>query len=227
MFPRVKRFNNEYHDEVSVKFYDKKQAVEIDKTRCIGCGLCIKACPKQVMYSKLTQGKIKVKTEDLTPEITNPLDCSYCGTCSYICPVSAILLKYNNRYVRKQDLGIVANKVVPNLDFQCVEFTNPQTKSKSFLEGQIEVDWDKCISCMSCVEVCPTKSFSKTKDNTEKRPKPTLNQDTCTKCGACQRACSKSAIKITVDKIRFSGPYKEFFWNPLVERIRTVKETTA
>ena len=209
------------------KLYDKKLAVEIDKTRCIGCGLCIRACPKQVMHGGPTEGKVKVKTEDLIPEIINPLDCSYCGTCAYICPVSAILLKKNNRYVRKQDLGIVSKNVVPNLDFQCVEFTNPQTKSKSFLEGKIEVDWDKCISCMSCVDVCPTKSFKKTINSTEKRPKPTLNDQTCTKCGACERACSKKAIKVTVDKLRFLGQYKEIFWNPLVERIRTGNKTAA
>jgi formate hydrogenlyase subunit 6/NADH:ubiquinone oxidoreductase subunit I len=225
MFPRVKTIHNDNINEVSVNFYDKTQSLEINKTKCIGCGLCIKACPKGVLYSKPNEGKVRINTEDLIPEIPNPLDCSYCGTCAYVCPTSAIFLKKNNKYVRRKDIGIIAKKVVPNLNFDCVELTHPETKAKTFIDGEIEVDWEKCVSCMSCVNVCPTHSFKKQEntDDSKKRIKPVFNADTCIKCGACERACSKEAIKLNVRDIRYSGEYKEQFWNSLIERLRISK----
>lgn len=223
MFPRVKRSYSNAFDEISVKFYDKNQSIEIDRTKCIGCGICIKACPKQVIYSKSIEGIIRITTEDLIPEIPNPLDCSFCGTCAFVCPTSAIFLKKNNKYVKRKDIGIIAKNVVPQLQYDCAELANNELKAKTFIDGEIEINWDKCISCMSCVEVCPTGSFSKREspsDKKEKRSKPKFNNDKCIKCGACERACSRKAINLKVDDIRFSGKFKEIFWIPLVERLK-------
>lgn len=222
MFPRVKQISNGRINEVKVEFYDKTQAVEIDKTKCIGCGLCIKACPKGVIYSTSFEGKIRVFTEDLIPEIPNPLDCSYCGTCAFVCPTSAIYLKKNGRYVNRKDIGIIAKKVVPQLNFDCVELTNPNSKAKMFIDGKIEIDEDKCISCMSCLNVCPTNSFLKA-DTDQKRSKPIFNLDKCINCGACVRACSKNAIKFEINDIKYSGKFNDHFWNSLIERIRSAK----
>ncbi|MEJ2296108.1 MAG: 4Fe-4S dicluster domain-containing protein [Candidatus Lokiarchaeota archaeon] len=222
MFPRVKKLSNERINEVKVEFYDKTQAVEIDITKCIGCGLCIKACPKGVIYSKSLKGKVRVKKEDLIPEIPNPLDCSYCGTCAFVCPTYAIYLKKNGRYVNRKDIGIIAKKVVPQLNFDCVELMNPEGKAKMFIDGNIEFDEDKCISCMSCLNVCPTNSFSKNEAD-KKRTKPVFHGEKCINCGACVRACSKNAIKIEIKSINFSGKFNDYFWNSLIERIRSAK----
>ena len=222
MFPRVKRVSSQKISEVKVEFYDKTQAVEIDITKCIGCGLCIKACPKGVIYSKFLEGKVRVSKEDLIPEIPNPLDCSYCGTCAFVCPISAIYLKKNGRYVNRKDIGIIAKNIVPQLNFDCVELTNPEAKAKMFIDGNIEIDEDKCISCVSCLNVCPTHSFSKA-DTDKKRAKPIFHDDRCINCGACVRSCSKNAIKFEINDIKYSGKFNDHFWNSLIERIRSAK----
>ena len=60
----------------------------------------------------------------------------------------------------------------------------------------IEVDFSKCTGikvCGGCVRVCPVNIFDKEGD------KPSItadNEDECTLCDLCKRACTPSAIMI-------------------------------
>jgi len=61
---------------------------------------------------------------------------------------------------------------------------------------EIEVVFSKCVgidTCGGCVKVCPVNIFE------EKDDKPVIveeNEDECTLCDLCKRACSPSAITI-------------------------------
>ena len=225
MFPRVKIIPDERFNETIVKFYDKEQSIEIDKCKCIGCGICSRACPNQVIYSPPTDGKIRINREDLIPSIPNPRDCSFCGTCAYICPTSAIWLKKNDIYVKRKDFAIRTKKIVPKLEYDTIELENPKTEAKVYMTGNIEVDWDKCISCLSCVNVCPSECFTKEKTENQtakKKVKPTYNGKNCIKCGSCVRSCSQGAIWLKIDDIKHSGEYKEIFWKPLISRLKNI-----
>jgi ferredoxin len=216
MFPRAKRIKNEHLDKVCLKYYDIKQTITIDKTKCIGCGICTKVCPNQVILSRQPlDGKIRVNINDLIPYIPKPLECSFCGTCAYMCPVSAITLEKDDQVQKKNEFGIIIKKVVPQLDFKDVDILKPRITFKSYIEGEIDVNWDKCISCMSCVEVCPTESFSRQRG----QKKPSFNSENCVSCGACERACSQNAIELNIKNIKYKGKYKEIFWTPLLNRL--------
>jgi len=227
MFPRVKRIPHERFDELIVKFYDLEQSIEFDRCKCIGCGICSRACPNQVIYMPSTEGKIRINREDLIPSIPNPRDCSFCGTCSYLCPTSAIWLKKDGKYIKRKEFKIVNKNIVPILDYELIELENPNVGAKAFLSGNVEVDWKKCISCMSCVNVCPTSCFTKQLPKNEersknKKSKPSFNGKNCMKCGSCVNACSQGAIELIIDGINQSGKFKEIFWNSLITRLKSI-----
>ncbi len=63
-----------------------KGALQIDKERCKGCGVCITACPLQILeLSNEVNGKgyqfaVMVKADQ----------CTGCASCAIICPDSCI-----------------------------------------------------------------------------------------------------------------------------------------
>lgn len=50
---------------------------------CIGCGVCVKTCPTDV---------IRLNTETKKAEIKYPADCQICHLCRMYCPVDAITI---------------------------------------------------------------------------------------------------------------------------------------
>jgi hypothetical protein len=56
---------------------------KIDRTKCIGCELCVRLCPNHAL------GMIGE-----TPIVVEPDLCNYSGVCQEICPTEAISLTY-------------------------------------------------------------------------------------------------------------------------------------
>ena len=70
----------------------------IDKTRCVNCGLCMKACPfgailnhKRPCEAACKCNAIKMREDGITSIIEEK--CTRCGACSYMCPFGAIMDK--------------------------------------------------------------------------------------------------------------------------------------
>ncbi len=55
----------------------------------------------------------------------------------------------------------------------------------------VKIDWDTCIGCTSCVNVCPVGALSMTDDN-----KAQCDEGTCIDCGACVGTCPTAAITL-------------------------------
>jgi len=76
----------------------------------------------------------------------------------------------------------------------------PTDTGKQIVSPKITVDHDKCISCGSCLEVCPYRVYELKeykKDSKRKRRIPVpVNVEDCIFCQACQAQCPPDAITI-------------------------------
>ena len=57
--------------------------VTFREDRCKGCGLCVKACPKQIIA--LDSGKINGKGYH-PATVVKPEECIGCASCALMCP---------------------------------------------------------------------------------------------------------------------------------------------
>ena len=65
-------------------------SVTVNEELCKGCGLCVDACPKQIM--KLDSSHINQKGYHIA-HCATPEACIGCAFCATMCPEVAILVK--------------------------------------------------------------------------------------------------------------------------------------
>ena len=77
-------------------------------------------------------------------------------------------------------------------------FPSVASPAQKRFRGKIEFDFDKCILCGACVEVCPARARNQ-EDNKLKRIRREVHyQERCVYCGQCVTYCTtKEGIKHT------------------------------
>ena len=76
-------------------YFDEHQHAHIDKSKCVDCGMCAKACPYSaiVNYKRPCQSACKVGAINIADDKSAKIDndkCIGCGACVYQCPFGAI-----------------------------------------------------------------------------------------------------------------------------------------
>jgi len=169
--------------------YEENRIPKIIEKKCVGCGACVTACPKNliVLLPEKNHIVIECKNEDKGKFAKSKCDvaCIACGLCKKNCPAQAIEIINNLAvidYSKCIDCGR-CSEVCPIKPIKVIsDSLAPRPK--------LEITGD-CKGCTLCVKKCPVNAITG-----EKKQKHTIDQSKCIKCQNCYNACRFNAIKL-------------------------------
>lgn len=150
------------------------ESVEKFYKHCTACQLCVTVCPNNVLRPSSRLEHLMQPEMSFEKGYCRP----ECVKCSEVCPAGAIL------------------KITPE-------------EKTEWKIGTAGVDYDLCVvnrdgvSCGNCARHCPVGAIRMVKKNPddEKSPRiPSVNEEKCIGCGACENLCPSRPISaITVN----------------------------
>jgi len=103
-------------------------------------------------------------------------------------------------------------------------FKNPRESQDNFRGFHVN-DWDKCIGCGTCSEICPTNAIKmvergEIEDVDGCKPeRPTIDYGRCCFCGLCVDICASGSLNLTKDYLFNSPNPDDYYYMPTNETI--------
>ncbi len=184
-FPaRMKEFKSPATRIYTIKMLNHQRDLEYNNETCVGCGLCIHACPMDG----------RVISWGTTPDeliLVNVANCVHCGVCAYFCPSGALRLFINGeeRIELKENADQVERHSLPDFKAEVLSHKNTGAPIKKYLRGSLKIPTSLDDPTMKkAIAVCPTGALGIAENNL------VVDEQECFFCDACSRA--------TLDKIK-------------------------
>jgi len=110
---------------------------KVDAEKCIGCGLCVRACPIDGL--SLRQAKVTVEGKRAIPQAQVGDFCLGCGVCALQCPSGALRLHPRKQqvYHPEDSFERVLMQSLERNSLQALIFDNPMSRTHQFMRGLV------------------------------------------------------------------------------------------
>jgi Na+-translocating ferredoxin:NAD+ oxidoreductase RNF subunit RnfB len=120
---------------------------------CLGLGSCVRACMFDAI--QVVNGVA----------VVDESKCTSCGMCVVSCPKSIIEIIPSESKIRvncnSQEKGKDTMKACTVGCIGCRKCSKAcEYEAFTFENGLAKIDYDKCVQCKACIEVCPTNAIS-------------------------------------------------------------------
>ncbi len=157
----------------------------IDPEICVGCGLCVEECPRNIIHLVPASASIHVhcSSQDIGRWVRDFCDvgCIGCKQCEKVCPFEAVKVRDNVAEIDSEkcrQCGLCL-QVCPQ---GTIQYIYPVKRMATIKENA-------CVSCGRCQMVCPFEAI-----RGEKKRPYTVIEERCRGCGLCVDVCKVEAI---------------------------------
>jgi 4Fe-4S ferredoxin len=201
-----------------------KPIVDFDSSRCTFCGECVVLCPTTALKTEVNgEEKVPVVETKVFPILLKEITVDI-GRCSHLCalacekecPTEAIKVDVERKGdMIEKILDVRINREKCIFCERC-EAACPQNALhvKKPIHGVIRLDTSMCPkNCQICVDICPSKAIV-----LKQGEKPTVLEEFCIYCGACQTSCPERAITLKRTQVLHSE-IKSGAWIVALEKL--------
>ncbi len=190
------------HNESPAAVPPGAQSVERLLSHCSACGLCIAACPTQVLRPSLLALGLRGFMKP-TLNFSRAACAADCTVCSHACPTGA-LLPLSLAEKRRTQIGLVHFTQSACRVWQegvacgkCVTEVRCPTGALEAQEVNIPtVNAELCRGCRRCARVCPAGAISMVEVAGRGKRLAAIDRSKCIGCGACAAACRPQVISL-------------------------------
>ncbi|HHV36597.1 MAG TPA: RnfABCDGE type electron transport complex subunit B [Candidatus Cloacimonetes bacterium] len=162
----------------------------IDYDKCTACGMCVEACPRNLIHLIPINRNVYIKCSsndrgaDARKVCGSAKPCIACGLCAKECPEQCITIENN---IARIDYSLCTNCGL------CATVC-PSKTIQDLLAGmrkKADINPEACIGCTLCTKVCPTDAIQG-----ELKEVHVVDKAKCIGCARCVEKCPKNAIEM-------------------------------
>lgn len=191
--------------EYRLDLLNHQRVLSFDNDACVGCGLCVHACP-------IGEGVVSMGTSPDEQVVIDLDRCVHCGACDYFCPAGALSLSINGepRIELREPAGEIPRTSLPDLHPVVLARVDGKVPGiKKHLGGALHVPALDSMEIKAAIASCPTGALAERDDGIR------VDETRCFFCDACSRA---TGGKILVSRNRLLADL-EGGVSPLVKRV--------
>jgi 4Fe-4S ferredoxin len=178
--------------ELSLRMYQERVELRLDKTACLKCEVCSLVCPRNAVA-------ITPTNEGLDITIDHRL-CVLCEICAHFCPTGAVTLRVNGVaktiFADHQGLAPFFPKIGMDKE-KCPEpCPRDEEGQEHWCRQQLKLVGGQLTECPKhchkCLAVCPRQAIVLDPEGLHTLPEP----DLCLRCTQCLAVCEQEALAV-------------------------------